>query len=305
MMKVVFFGSTEFSQPIVEDVHREFTLAGIVTSRPKPKGRGLKASMPPIALWAERAAIPVHMPEDPNAPAFIEEMAAIVPDVYVLSAYGHILRKALLDVPRHGGINVHPSLLPHYRGAAPIQRAIMAGEKKTGITIFFMDEKIDHGAIVAQQSLSIEEDDTYGSLAAKLAVLGGRMVVEALRTIASGTCRPVGQSGDVTYAPKITKAEMRIDWREAAPVTGNRIRALSPHPGARAVFRNRELTITRAQVADRRLPPGVIEVENKKLYVGAGAGALVLLELKPEGRKSMPASDFINGYRVRKGETLT
>lgn len=304
-MKVVFFGSTDFSRPIAENIHREFTIAGVVTSRPKPKGRGLKASMPPIAIWAQRANIPVHMPEDPNSDTFVDEMNAVAPDAFVLSAYGHILKKGLLDVPRHGGINVHPSLLPRYRGAAPIQRAIMAGEKETGITVFVMDEKIDHGAILAQQSVPIEEDDTYGSLAAKLAALGARMVIDTLRAIASGTCRPIRQSGAVTYAPKISKAEMRLVWGQAAHVIHDHIRALSPQPGARAVFRGRELTITQAQVTDRKLPPGVLDVENRKLYVGAGEGSLILLEVKPEGRKNIPASDFMNGYRVRKGETLS
>ncbi|MBE0433991.1 methionyl-tRNA formyltransferase [candidate division WOR-3 bacterium] len=303
-MKVVFFGSTDFSLPIIQSIHRGFTIAGVVTSRPKPKGRGLKQSMPQIAVWAQGAGIPVHMPEDPNSEAFVNELTAIAPDLYVLSAYGHILRKKLLDVPRHGGINIHPSLLPQYRGAAPIQRAIMAGEQKTGITVISMDEEIDHGDILAQRSIPIEMDDTYGSLARKLADLGARMIPETLRAVASDTCQPVRQSGDVSYAPKLKKEEMKIDWREGARMTCNRIRALSPHPGARAVFRDKELIITRAQVVDQELPPGVLHVENRKLYVGAGEGSLVLLEVKPEGRRNIPVLDFINGYRVRKGETL-
>jgi methionyl-tRNA formyltransferase len=303
-MKVIFFGSTDFSLPIVQRIGREFTVSGVVTSSPKPKGRGRRESLPQVAVWAQGAGMRVFMPEDPNHGSFIDELTAIAPDIFVLSAYGHILQKKLLDVPRLGGINIHPSLLPQYRGAAPIQRAIMAGEEITGITIFFMDEEIDHGAILAQQSIPIDPGDTYGSLAAKLADLGARMIIDTLRAVASDTYRPMPQSGPVSHAPKLKKEEMMIDWQEEAAATCNRIRALSPHPGARTIFRERELAITRAQVADRTLPPGVLHVENRTLYVGAGQGALLLLEVKPEGSKKMPALDFMNGYRVRKGEIL-
>lgn len=303
-MKLLFFGSTNFSLPIVRNIHREFKVSGVVISKPKPKGRGLRRSLPQIAQWARDMGVEVYMPEDPNRESFIHEMTALAPDLYVLSAYGHILSRRLLDIPRLGGINIHPSLLPRYRGAAPIQRAIMAGEKETGITIFFMDEKIDHGEMIAQRSIPIEKDDTYGSLSEKLADIGAEMIIEALYRVESGSCQPVRQEGDVSFAPKLQKREMIIEWSETATAIHNRIRALSPRPGARTYFRGKELTITQAQVSDKELPPGALLVDGKKLHVGTGNGSIALVSIQPEGKKVISAHDFINGYRIQKGEIL-
>jgi len=303
-MKLVFFGSTDFSLPIVQRIHDEYTVSGIVISNPKPKGRGLKKVSPPIARWAESIGLKVYMPEDPNGASFVNELRVLSPDLYVLSAYGHILSRDLLDVARIGGINIHPSLLPMYRGAAPIQRAIMAGEEKTGVTVFIMDEKVDHGAVLAQQWIPIERDDTYGSLSTKLAQLGADMIIETIRMVETGEYHPLKQEGEVTYAPKLKKDEMRIDWQQEAMKVYNHIRALSPLPGARTHFRNRELIITLAQLGDKNLSPGTLHVDNRKLYVGAGNGSLVLLELKPEGKKIISALDFVNGYRIQKGEVV-
>jgi methionyl-tRNA formyltransferase len=303
-MKILFFGSTDFSLPIVRNVHEEFKVKGVVISRPKPKGRGLKQSLPKIAHWAQSVHVQVYMPEDPNSGSFIHELTVLAPDLYVLSAYGHILNRKLLDIPRLGGINIHPSLLPQYRGAAPIQRAIMAGEQETGVTIFFMDEKVDHGEMIAQRCIPIEKDDTYGSLSEKLAGLSAEMILDALRMIGSGNCNPVKQEGAVSYAPKLQKEDMIIDWSKKVTEVYNRIRALSPRPGARTYFRGKELIITQAQIGERRLPPGLLFVSDKTLLVGAGDGALVLLEVKPEGKKNISALDFINGYRIQEGEVL-
>ena len=303
-MTLLFFGSTDFSLPVLRKLHDEYRVSAVVASKPKPKGRGLKSSLPEIARWAEGAGMKVYMPEDPNSGSFINELKALKPDLYVLSAYGHILSKDVLDIARIGGINIHPSLLPKYRGAAPIQRALMAGEEKTGVTIFFMDEKIDHGAVIAQRFIPIEKDDTFGSLAAKLAKLGGDMIVEAIHAIESGSYCSVKQEGEVTYAPKLKKEEMMIDWQQEALKVYNHIRALSPYPGARTRFRDKELIITLAQLGDRNLTPGALLVDSRKLYVGAGNGSLVLLELKPEGRKIISALDFVNGYRIQKGEMV-
>ena len=303
-MKLIFFGSTDFSLPIVQKLHAEYGISAVVVSKPKPKGRGLKSSLPEIARWAESVGLKVYMPEDPNSSSFISELKAHAPDLYVLSAYGHILSRDVLDAASIGGINIHPSLLPKYRGAAPIHRAIMEGEEKTGVTIFFMDEKIDHGALLTQQWIPIEKDDTCGSLSAKLAQLGAEMIVEAIRTVEGGQYKVVKQNGEITYAPKLKKEEMKIDWQQEAIKVYNHIRALSPLPGARTHFRNRELIITLAQLGDKNLTPGTLLVDSRKLYVGAGNGSLVLLELKPEGRKIISALDFVNGYRIQKGEMV-
>jgi methionyl-tRNA formyltransferase len=303
-MKLIFFGSTDFSMPIVKKIHDEYTVSAIVISKPKPKGRGLKSTLPQIARWAESVGLKVYMPIDPNSDSFVNELKALAPDLYVLSAYGHILSKNVLDVARIGGMNIHPSLLPKYRGAAPIQRAIMAGEEKTGVTIFLMDEKIDHGEVLAQRWIPIEKDDTYGSLSERLARLGADMIIETINTVAAGKYLPVKQEGSVTYAPKLKKEEMKINWQQDAMTVYNHIRALSPLPGARTHFRNKELIITLAQLGDKSLTPGTLLIDNRKLYVGAGSGSLVLLELKPEGRKIISALDFVNGYRIQKGEIV-
>jgi len=303
-MKIIFFGSTDFSQPILESIHDKFKIAGIVTSKPKPKGRGLKTAQPEIADWADSTGINVYMPDDPNSEAFIETLKALSPDLYLLSAYGHILSKELLSVARLGGINIHPSLLPRYRGAAPIQRAIMAGEEQTGVTLFFMDEKIDHGNMIAQRSLPIEKDDTYGSLAKKLALLGSKMIIDVLHTVEAGDYQLVKQTGEVSYAPKLKKEELLINWQESALSVCNRIRALSPRPGARTYFRKKELIITLALLGEKNVTPGTIHIDARRIYVGASNGSLVLIEVKPEGRKLMSALDFYNGYRIQEGEVL-
>ncbi len=303
-MKLLFFGSTDFSKPIVQRIQDEFSLMGVVISKPKPKGRGLKPILPEIAEWAESVGLKVYMPEDPNGRDFVDELRALAPDLYVLSAYGHILSKEVLEMAELGGLNIHPSLLPKYRGAAPIQRAIMAGEEKTGVTIFFMDEKIDHGAVIAQRWIPIEKDDTYGSLSRRLADLGAEVIVETLHAVEAGKYHPVKQDGEVTYAPKLKKEEMHINWQNEALMVYNHIRALSPMPGARTHFRNKELIITLAQLGEKDLPPGALLIDKRKLYVGAGKGSLVLLEVKPEGKKIISALDFINGYRIQKGEVV-
>lgn len=303
-MKVVFFGSTDFSEPILANIYGKFPIQGVVTSKPKPKGRGLKKQISRIAEWARNKNLKVLMPDDPNADEFVRTLSMMSPDVYVLSAYGHILSERLLSIPRLGGINIHPSLLPLYRGAAPIQRAIMAGEEKTGVTLFFMDEKIDHGQMIAQQWVPIEKDDTYGSLSGRLAKLGAEMIVDVLNSVESGRCNTVEQQGPASYAPKLKKEELWLKWHGSAVALYNQIRALSPRPGARTWFRNKELVITLAQLSGLKIAPGVIHIEIRKLHVGTQDGSLVLLEVKPEGRKLMSALDFMNGYRIKEGEVL-
>lgn len=304
-MNIIFFGSTDFSLPILQRIHEAFGVSGVVITKPRPKGRGLRTTPPRVAEWAERLGLNIYMPDDPNSEAFIDELRELRPDLFVLSAYGHILSKTLLELARLGGINIHPSLLPRYRGAAPIQRAIMAGEERTGITIFFMDEKVDHGEVIAQREIPIEKNDTYGSLADKLAHLGAEMITGVIQGVNADSHELAKQQEEkASYAPKIKKQEFFINWEQAAENVYNHIRALLPRPAARTHFRQRELMITRAELGDRRLSPGMLSVEDKRLYVGAGNGSLELLEVKPEGRKAMSARDFINGYRIQEGEVL-
>ncbi|MEO0205470.1 MAG: methionyl-tRNA formyltransferase [candidate division WOR-3 bacterium] len=304
-MKIIFFGSTDFSLPIVQKISEHHELRGVVISKPKPKGRGLKIELPEVGKWAQNKGIRIFDPENPNDMEFIKTLSALEPDLFVLSAYGHILSAELLRVPKLGGINIHPSLLPKYRGAAPIQRVIMAGERVTGITIFFMDEKIDQGKIILRKEITIDKNDTYGSLSRRLALLGAEIIIDALRMIESNDYKPIEQNeSEMTYAKKIQKEETFINWQDSTEKIHNLIRALNPNPGARANFRNTELIIYEADLGDRKFEPGVFHIENRKLYVGTQDGSIIIKNLKPENRRAMTAVDFINGFRIKSGERM-
>ncbi|MEO0106096.1 MAG: methionyl-tRNA formyltransferase [candidate division WOR-3 bacterium] len=304
-MNIIFFGSTEFSLPIAKKIHEDFGLEGVVTGSPKPKGRGLNVELPELGKWATQNEIRLFTPENPNDASFIQTLSLLHPDIFVLAAYGFILSGELLRVPKKGGINIHPSLLPKYRGAAPIQRAIMAGEKKTGITIFFMDEKIDHGRIIMQKEVEINSDDTYGSLSQRLSLVGADMVTEALRVIEKNDFNLIEQNdAEMSYAPKIKKEETIINWSDTSEKIYNLVRALNPSPGARTNFRNGELIILEVKLGDKKIEPGILQVENKKLYIGTGDGSVIVQTLKPENRRAMSAVDFINGYRIKSGERI-
>jgi methionyl-tRNA formyltransferase len=304
-MKIIFFGSTPFAVPIVQKIKDDHELLAVVITKPKPRGRGLKTELPDVAVWAEREGISVLSSDNPNEEHFIHDVDRLEPDIYVLSAYGHILSGALLKIPRLGGINIHPSLLPKYRGAAPIQRTLMAGERKTGITIFFMDEKIDHGDIVCQKEIPIDPDDTYGTLARRLSMLAAETIGDVLRSVESGTITRVKQDeAEKIYASKIQKEEMRIDWQRGTEQIFNLIRALSPSPGARTTFRGKELKILEARRADKQIPASILHIENKTVYAGTGDGSIVLQVVQPENRSKISGLDFMNGFRIKEGERL-
>ncbi|MGQ9535480.1 MAG: methionyl-tRNA formyltransferase [bacterium] len=304
-MKIIFFGSTDFSLPIVKKIYEKHTLSGIVISKPKPKGRGLKIEMPEIGKWAIDKRIKIFDPDNPNDKAFINILSGIQPDLFVLSAYGYILSSELLRIPRLGGINIHPSILPKYRGAAPIQRAIMAGEKITGITIFFMDEKIDHGKIILKKELEINENETYGSLANRLALLGAEIINEVIDNIEKNNYTLIEQNEtEMTYAKKIQKEEMFINWSDNSNKIHNLVRALSPSPGARTIFRGKELIILETEIGDKKIESGVLHIENKRLYAGTGDGSIIIKILKPENRRTITAQDFINGFRIKNNERI-
>lgn len=304
-MRIVYFGSGDFSLPIVDRLRKPIELAGVVIVRPKPSGRGLKTSLPAIAVWAQENHINIFDPESPNDPVFIGRMNDLKPDLFVLSAYGHILSRDLLAVPRLGAINVHPSLLPKYRGAAPIQRAIMADEKATGLTIFFMDEKIDHGDVIFQAEVAITDEDTFGSLARRLSSLAADSIGVVISSIEQGSCiRRLQDHEGKSSAPKITKEETLIDWGQPARAIFNLVRALSPSPGARVMFRGRELIILEAISSTDCFVPRTFHIRNRSLFAGTGEGSIVIKRLKPENRAAMSGSDFINGFRVKEGEVI-
>jgi methionyl-tRNA formyltransferase len=227
------------------------------------------------------------------------------PDVIVVAAYGLILPLAMLGIPRYGAVNIHASLLPRWRGAAPIQRALLAGDRETGISIMQMDAGLDTGAVMLQEAIPILDDDTMGTLHDKLADLGGKLIVQALNELEAGTLKAIPQlAAGVTYAAKLNKRESRVDWRESAAQLNRRVRAFNPSPGAAARLRGVDVKIWRCSVAAGRGAPGeVLRADSSGLFIVAcGEGAVVLNELQRSGGKRLPATEFLRGFPLSAGE---
>jgi len=305
---LAFFGTSEFAVPALRALKdSRHTVGPVVTAPARPSGRGRKLVPSPVENEAHALGLTVLAPEDPNAPAFVAELAAFQLDVAVLAAYGCILRPLLLRLPPHGFLNIHPSLLPRYRGAAPIQRALLAGEPETGVTVIVLSEQVDAGDIVKQVALTIGPDETAGELSQRLAATGARLVLEALTRLEKDTGSRTPQDPALaTRAPKLAKAERNIDWRETARGIHNRIRALSPEPGAVTWFRERRLVLLRSRMCEtaERGEPGAILVRHPGLLVATGDGAVEIAELKPEGSRVQTGADFRNGHRPNPGERL-
>jgi methionyl-tRNA formyltransferase len=301
-MQVAFFGTSAFAVPalraLAASAHK---LKPVIATSAEPSGRGRKLVPSPVELEARKLNLPVLTPKNPNDPAFIAELKSFSPDVAVLAAYGRILKPALLSLPPHGFLNLHPSLLPKYRGAAPIPRAILAGDRETGVTIIALSEQIDAGDIIAQETTSIDEDETAGELSQRLADTGARLVLNALTALQDGKAtRSPQDSAQATQAPKIAKAERDIDWAQPARQIHNRVRALAPEPGAVTIFRRKRVVLLRSQVSPipERGEPGEVLVRQPGLVVATGSGLLEILEIKPEGKRVQTGRDFRNGNRL-------
>jgi len=300
-MNIVFAGTPEFAAVALEALLRAGHAVPLTLTQPdRPAGRGLKAQPSAVKSLAAKRGLPVLQPTTLKDRSVIDVIAALKPDALVVAAYGLIVPQALLDVPRLGGINIHASLLPRWRGAAPIQRAILAGDAQTGITIMQMDAGLDTGAILLQDAVPISGDDTAQSLHDRLAALGGRLVVQAL----SAPLVARGQDGTVaTYAAKIDKREALIDWSEKATIIERKVRAFNPVPGASSVFNGERIKIWRAQ-AERGVsaPPGTVcEAGAAGIIVACGGDGLRLLELQRAGGKRLPAAAFIAGFAMARG----
>lgn len=306
-LKVIFLGSGPLGGPTLRALAAapDVEVVLVVTQPDRPAGRGLQLKPTPIKRLAQELGLPVLQP--PKVNEEVERLRALAPDFLVVAAYGQILSKALLEVPRIAPVNLHASLLPKYRGAAPIQWALLNGETVTGITTFWMNEGLDTGPILLQREVPIEEGDTAGTLEAKLSEVGAELVLETLRGLARGTLRPTPQDdARATYAPKIKKEQARIDWTRGARELFNLIRAMEPTPGAYTAFRGRRLKVRWARVVsedEREGEPGaVVALSPEGPVVQAGRGRLLLVRLQPEGKGVMSGRDFLNGYRVRVGE---
>ncbi len=306
-MRVLFFGTPDFAVPSLRALVGEgFDVAAVVTRPDRPTGRHRShASASAVKAAALAEDLIVLQPERPSAPEFREAAVALAPEIAVVAAYGHILPQALLDVPRLGSVNVHASLLPALRGAAPIQRAILEGCTRTGITIMRMDAGMDTGAILHQVATPIADDETGGELTVRLAELGAEALIEALTLMEEAGLEGKPQDhARATLAPKIRREEERIDWTVAADAAARKIRAFDPKPGAWTARAAGELKLFGAKVVEGSGEPGRVLRADDTLCVACGSGAVAAGEVQPAGRARMPVRAFVNGRGIAAGDLL-
>jgi methionyl-tRNA formyltransferase len=299
LLRIVFFGTPEFAVPSLRALLAgRDPVIGVVCQPDKPAGRGQQLTAPPVKRAALRAGLAVFQPEKLRAPETVETLASWAPDLIVVAAYGKILPKMILDLPPLGCINVHASLLPKYRGAAPIQWAILRGEERTGITIMCMNERMDAGDILLQQEIEIGPQETSGELQARLADVGARVLMETIARLHAGTLMPRPQQEDqITLAPMINKEDGRIDWTQPAVHIARLVRAFNPWPSAFTSLGGKQLKIHRAHAEASRSAElaGTVLRAEKEISVATGEGTLVLDEVQLEGRKRLSAAEFARG----------
>jgi methionyl-tRNA formyltransferase len=302
---IIFMGTPEFAIPSLKAlVYNNYEIKAVVTQPQKPRGRGRKTLAVPVKEYALAKGLPCLEPHDLRERGFLEGLKELSPSLVVTAAYGKILPPQVLQIPALGCINVHPSLLPLYRGAAPVQRAIMAGARETGVTIYYMDKGMDTGDIILQKKVAIHPGETGGELLARLAAEGARSLLEAVALMAAGNAPRVPQDHPrATKAPPLSREDERIDWTLAAALVASRINGLSPSPGAYTLFRGKRLKIMRALPTPGAGTAGTILAMGKSAFeVAAGSGAVRVREVQPEGKRVMPAEDFMRGYRLDLGE---
>ncbi len=308
-MRLIFFGNPKFAVPSLERLASSHDVACVVTSPDKPAGRGRKLRVPDVKLVAERLGLPVLQAGDLKDSSFLAEIARYAALLFVVVAF-RILPPELFSIPQLGAINLHASLLPRYRGAAPINRAIMAGETETGVTTFLIRKKVDTGGILLQRSEKILPNDTFGSLHDRLSAIGADVLVETVNGLESGTLKPVPQDSiNATKAPKLKPEDGRIDWSRSAEEIRNQVRSLCPIPSAHTDRNGEKLKIFSSEIVRSALRdhnPGEIIRNNgiSGLVVACGKGLLRILELQPAGRKRMNAEDYLRGYPIEPGEKL-
>lgn len=307
-LKIFFFGTPDFAIPTLSAIQNAgFEIAGVVSQPDRPKRRGLKLSPTPVKAFAMENDLLVLQPESLKEDPAIETIKSRKPDFLVVVAYGKILPITVLEIPRIGCVNLHGSLLPKYRGAAPIQRAIMAGETKTGVTTMLMDEGMDTGDMLLRREIPITPGDTAGSMNDVLARLGADLMAATLKGLADRSIRPKKQDHEkATYAPKIEKNDAFIDWNEPANAIDRKIRGLSPAPGAAAKFAGKRVKILMSSVEDKLGPPGkpgeVLQVGENGILVSAGENSVVISKIQPENKRVMSGFEFSLGHKIAKGD---
>jgi methionyl-tRNA formyltransferase len=301
--KIIFMGTSEFSVPILMVLAKNFDVVAVVTEIDSPSGRGREVMAPPVKILAQKLGLlvfqPLSLKKNPN---FCDQLKKFEPDLIVVAAYGKILPIEVLNLPKHGCLNVHPSLLPKYRGASPIQAALLNGDEITGVTIILMDEMMDAGDIVAQKTMVIEPNDNSATLSLKLSELGAELIVNTIpRFLDAGIQLIVQNDKEVTFCKKISKEDGRINWHEPVEIIANKVRAFYPWPKCYTLFNGRKLDIEMARIQAvekaNNITPGTVELIDRRVCVRCADGYLALETVKLENKKSLNIKDFVNGRR--------
>ena len=308
-MRIVFMGTPDFSVPALEAlVEGGHEVVAAITQPDKPKGRGKAVLMTPVKEKAMELGIPVYQPVKVREPEFVEKLRQMEPDAIVVVAFGQILPKSILEIPRYGCVNIHASLLPKYRGAAPIQWAVIDGERESGVTTMFMNEGLDTGDMLEKEAVTLDTKETGGSLHDKLSAIGGRLILSTLKGLEDGTLKGTPQTDEGTcYAKMLKKSLGDIDWTMDAAAIERLIRGLNPWPSAYTCLHGKTLKIWDGDVLGREygVEPGTVaEVAKDRLVVQTGQGSLAIRSLQLEGKKRMDAGDFLRGYAVEAGTRL-
>ncbi len=299
-MRVLFYGTPAFALPTLRALLERHTVVAVVTQPDRPAGRGRRLQASPVKQLALQHGLPVLEPPRLREPGWPERLAAFAPEVAVVVAFGQILPRAVLDVPRRGSINVHASLLPRYRGAAPVAWAVIRGERETGVTTFVMDEGMDTGPILLQRPVPIGPEETAGELAERLAAVGAELALETLARLDALTPVPQDHAA-ATYAPRLTPQDRPLDWRRPASELAARVRGLNPWPGATTETPVGRLTIWRARAVPGAAAPGTLTAVDGRLLVGTGEGLLEPVQVQPESRRAMTWAEFLRGARLTAG----
>jgi methionyl-tRNA formyltransferase len=304
-LKIVFMGTPEFSVPTLEAlVNNNFEILSIYTQPPKKSNRGQKINISSIQKFSEKNNLPVRNPENLNNDKEYNFIKSLSADIAVVIAYGKLIPKNILKTTKHGFINIHASLLPKWRGAAPIQRAIINGDKKTGVSIMKIEEKLDSGPVLASKELALDQNATYGEIQKKLSVIGSDLLIESLKNIENGKAKFIDQiHSNSTYAKKIDKNETKINWRLDANKVIAYIHGLSPNPGAWFEYENERFKVLRANKSAASGNPGTLLDEN--LIIACKSDSIQILEIQRQGKNKQITKDFLLGKKISKGSILT
>lgn len=308
-MRIVYMGTPDFAVPCLEAlIQAKHEVVGAVTQPDRPKGRGKKLQAPPVKLKAEEYSIPVYQPEKINTPDFVAQLKELAPELIVVVAYGKILPPEILNLPPLGCVNVHASLLPKYRGAAPIHWAIINGEKETGVTTMYMDEGMDTGDMILTASTEIGINTTVGELHDRLAKMGAGLLIDTLVLIKKGQAPRIPQDEDqATYAPLLKREHELIHWHKPAQMLHNQVRGMNPWPGTYTTWQGKMLKIWRTDVITQQTdqkPGTVVVCDRKQIVVQTGEGCLALRELQLQGGKRLSTPDFLCGNKLELGTCL-